>query len=206
MKTKLFLVTLFSTTFAMAGTAFGSSKIDEISIKGQATIQHPTCLISSLLISNDGGFTNDFAHAGRSSYKWLTKSKYGSLIEASREPVTEENKDRPTFNKMVKQRLLENGFEFGQDDESSLKIVFAVDNNVKTFGLMIDDSFTTSYHSIVRAFKVTNGKTEKTYDYFANSNIFKRSPYIPTTNKTIAAHYDAVTEAALENLPSCVLK
>jgi len=206
MKTKLFLVTLLSSTFALAGTAFGSSKIDEISIEGQATIQHPTCLVSSLIISNDGGFTNDFAHAGRSSYKWLANSQYGSLIQASREPVTDENEDKPTFNKMVEQRLIENGFEFGQDDEKSLKIIFRVDNNVKTYGIVFDNSFTTSYYSFVRVFQKANGKFEETYDYFANSNIFKRSPYIPTTNKTIAAHYDAVTEAALENLPSCELR
>ncbi len=206
MKTNLFLVTLLSSTFALAGTAFASSKIDQISIEGQATIQHPTCLVHSVFISNDGGYTNDFAQAGRSSYDWLSKSQYGSLIQASREPVTEENKDKLTFNKMVMEKLLENGFEFGEEDENSLKIIFRVDNNVKKYGLVFDNSFTTSYYSLVRTFQKTNGKSEKTYEYFANSKDFKKSPYVPTTNKSIAAHYDAVTEAALANLPSCTLR
>lgn len=217
MKTKLFMTVLLSSCFAWAGNSdIGSSSIEKTVKQGQTTIQHRTCHVQSFTVSNDPGFTNDFTQAGRVSYNWIDKSRFGNLIQKALEPVTEENKHNMSFDDLVVQRLTKNGFKFDettsyvylqdQDEEDAIQISLAVDANVKLYGIAGDDSFTTSYYSAVRAFQVKNGKVSKTYAYGANSKIFKNSPYVPTSNSAIAAHYDAVVEAALSNLPTCSQK
>ncbi|MFS4458052.1 hypothetical protein [Bdellovibrio sp. HCB2-146] len=197
------------------GPSNNSHRIEKAIKNGQATIQSPTCHVSSFFNMISAGYTNDFIHSGRNSRDWTNQSRFGSLLQAQVTPVTEENSNQSTFDKIIRQRLEKNGFKFDErtsnvfmrdgDDVNSLEIVLTVDKDVETYN-GLGDSFTKSYYSVVIARQIKNGKVEDVYSYGTRSKVFKKSIFIPTTNKAIASHFDAVVEAVLSNLPSCKQK